>query len=205
VGTLTFMSPERINGGDYSFSADVWSLGLTVLTTALGRLPLETEGGYWSVMACVREEEPPTLPEGGAWSDGFRDFLAQCLTKDEAARPTCAQLLAHPFVAGAAGHAAASAGAEGDAAAAAEELENILDAVVVHAGRMLERGGRFERAGGGGDGNTTMANMLGEMVLKDTGLLANLAAQLRLEPEVVESTCSKTCHRAVMASYLDED
>lgn len=54
VGTITYMSPERINGDAYSYSADVWSLGLTLLTTALGKLPLETKNGYWSILHSVR-------------------------------------------------------------------------------------------------------------------------------------------------------
>lgn len=54
VGTITYMSPERINGEAYSYAADVWSLGLSLLTTALGTLPLETKHGYWSVLHSVR-------------------------------------------------------------------------------------------------------------------------------------------------------
>ena len=100
VGTLTYMSPERINGGRYGYAADVWSAGLTLLTTALGKLPLDmADGGYWSVMACVRDDEPPKLPEGDSrWSEDFRNFIELCLIKDEKARPTCAELLKHKFV-----------------------------------------------------------------------------------------------------------
>lgn len=54
VGTITYMSPERINGEAYSYAADVWSLGMSLLTTALGTLPLETKHGYWSVLHSVR-------------------------------------------------------------------------------------------------------------------------------------------------------
>lgn len=54
VGTITYMSPERINGDRYSYSSDIWSLGMTLLTTALGKLPLETKNGYWGVLHCVR-------------------------------------------------------------------------------------------------------------------------------------------------------
>lgn len=54
VGTVTYMSPERINGDGYSYSADVWSLGMTILTTALGRLPVETRNGYWGVLHSIR-------------------------------------------------------------------------------------------------------------------------------------------------------
>ena len=31
VGTVTYMSPERIKGNSYSFSADVWALGVIVV------------------------------------------------------------------------------------------------------------------------------------------------------------------------------
>ncbi len=41
VGTVTYMSPERINGEAYSTPADVWSLGLSLLACALGRVPLK--------------------------------------------------------------------------------------------------------------------------------------------------------------------
>ena len=54
VGTVTYMSPERINGDSYSFSSDVWSMGMMLLTTALGKLPLETKNGYWGVLHSIR-------------------------------------------------------------------------------------------------------------------------------------------------------
>lgn len=41
VGTATYMSPERLQGEPYGPPADVWSLGLTLLTLALGAYPLE--------------------------------------------------------------------------------------------------------------------------------------------------------------------
>ena len=44
-GTLTYMSPERLNGAPYSFGGDVWSLGLSLLTCALGRYPFRGRGG----------------------------------------------------------------------------------------------------------------------------------------------------------------
>ena len=33
------MSPERIRGERYSFSSDIWSLGLTLVEAAIGRFP----------------------------------------------------------------------------------------------------------------------------------------------------------------------
>jgi mitogen-activated protein kinase kinase 1 len=39
VGTVTYMSPERIRGDTYSYNTDVWSLGLLLLECATGRFP----------------------------------------------------------------------------------------------------------------------------------------------------------------------
>ncbi|KIY68318.1 kinase-like protein [Cylindrobasidium torrendii FP15055 ss-10] len=39
VGTSIYMSPERIQGGDYSIKSDIWSLGITLIELAHGRFP----------------------------------------------------------------------------------------------------------------------------------------------------------------------
>jgi len=39
VGTSTYMSPERIQGAQYTVKSDVWSLGITLIEIALGRFP----------------------------------------------------------------------------------------------------------------------------------------------------------------------
>ncbi len=39
VGTSTYMSPERIQGDQYSVKSDVWSLGVSVIEVALGHFP----------------------------------------------------------------------------------------------------------------------------------------------------------------------
>ncbi|CAM9154766.1 unnamed protein product [Ectocarpus sp. 13 AM-2016] len=98
VGTITYMSPERINGDEYSYSADVWSLGMMMLTTALGRLPFETKKGYWGVLHCIRDADVPTLPADGPWSSEFREFLRLCLEKNPERRPTCCALMETAFI-----------------------------------------------------------------------------------------------------------
>lgn len=96
VGTVTYMSPERIGGSEYSTPADIWSLGLTFLNVALGKLPLENENGYWSLLKSIRDEPPPCLPDGH-WSAKFRSCLATCLRKDPAERPTADQVVRDAF------------------------------------------------------------------------------------------------------------
>ncbi|KAF8623317.1 hypothetical protein AX17_007458 [Amanita inopinata Kibby_2008] len=39
VGTSVYMSPERIQGAEYSVKSDVWSLGITLIELANGRFP----------------------------------------------------------------------------------------------------------------------------------------------------------------------
>ena len=98
VGTVTYMAPERIDSRPYTFNSDIWSFGLTLLAVSLGKLPIDNANGFWSVLNAVRDKPPPQVPEGGHWSDEFRDFIRLCLTKSPMNRPSCAELLKHPFV-----------------------------------------------------------------------------------------------------------
>jgi serine/threonine protein kinase len=98
VGTAVYMAPERIDGQDYTVSSDVWSLGLALLTVALGKLPIDQGGGYWGILNSIRDSPPPNVPDDGTHSDDFRDFIACMLKQDPDARHTCNQLLEHPFI-----------------------------------------------------------------------------------------------------------
>lgn len=98
---MTYMSPERIAGKGYSFASDIWSFGLTLLTTALGRFPLDTSGGYWGLLNLLLDEAMPLPlpdPEGGPFSPEFSSFIAACLQRDPAKRPSARELLHHPFI-----------------------------------------------------------------------------------------------------------
>ena len=79
VGTFTYMSPERISGGSYSYAADIWSLGLTIMTCVFGKFPY-SERSYWGLLNEIRDNPAPTLP--GRFSFAMVDFLAKCLAKD---------------------------------------------------------------------------------------------------------------------------
>ena len=39
VGSRSYMSPERITGKKYSYSSDIWSLGLVIYELATGKEP----------------------------------------------------------------------------------------------------------------------------------------------------------------------
>lgn len=105
VGTLTYMSPERLKGEQYSFAADIWSYGLTIAEMAMGSSPYDsqhvqgrtTEARFWSLLEHVTGEAPvielPPHLEGAP-----ANFIRSCLKKDPACRPTCTELLEHPFL-----------------------------------------------------------------------------------------------------------
>lgn len=102
IGTITYMSPERLDSRAYSYSCDIWSLGMAMLTVSFGELPSQVQGGYWSILTNIREHSSPALSDdpdsSHCWSDEYRDFIAQCLRKDPQERPSARELLQHPFL-----------------------------------------------------------------------------------------------------------
>jgi len=97
VGTMTYMSPERIRGNSYGPNSDIWSFGLSLMTVALGSFPLTTSGGYWALLSSLNDDPVPRLPED-KFSPMLIDFMDQCLQKDPPARPSTNELLQHPFI-----------------------------------------------------------------------------------------------------------
>ena len=104
VGTVTYMSPERISGEKYGPDSDIWSLGLSLVECALGRFPYPPPGeagehkmGFWDLLHFIVEKPPAALPRSD-FSREFCDFTRLCLQKDPAARPTARFLLEHPFL-----------------------------------------------------------------------------------------------------------
>ena len=75
--------------------SDVWSLGCTVVEMATGAPPWADQPND-AVLRLLRRGCVPAPP--AAVSPAAADFLARCLAPDPAARPTAAQLLAHPWL-----------------------------------------------------------------------------------------------------------
>lgn len=53
VGTVTYMSPERIRNESYSYPADIWSLGLALFECATGEFPYTANEGPVNLMLQV--------------------------------------------------------------------------------------------------------------------------------------------------------
>ncbi|KZV46278.1 mitogen-activated protein kinase kinase 6-like [Dorcoceras hygrometricum] len=97
VGTVTYMSPERIRNESYSYPADIWSLGLALFECAAGEFPYTANEGPVNLMLQILDDKSPSLSEE-IFSPELCSFVNDCLQKDPVARPTAEQLLSHPFV-----------------------------------------------------------------------------------------------------------
>ncbi|WTP58215.1 protein kinase [Streptomyces phaeochromogenes] len=87
VGSPGYMSPEQILGKGVTGAADVFSLGAVLAYAATGSSPFPGDSSAALLYKVVHEE-----PELGALSGDLREVVADCLSKDPAARPTPAAL-----------------------------------------------------------------------------------------------------------------
>ncbi|KAL1318915.1 hypothetical protein HN51_071193 [Arachis hypogaea] len=97
VGTVTYMSPERIRNESYSYPADIWSLGLALLECGTGEFPYTANEGPVNLMLQILDDPSPS-PSKQVFSPEFCSFVDACLQKDPESRPTAEQLLLHPFI-----------------------------------------------------------------------------------------------------------
>lgn len=102
VGTSTYMSPERIQGGVYSVKGDVWSLGIMLYELASGKLAFtNSESGQTSILELLQRivnEQPPSLSVKDGFSREVSDFVSLCLKKEKQ-RSSPWELMSHPFLA----------------------------------------------------------------------------------------------------------
>eukprot|EP00760_Papus_ankaliazontas_P016628 PhM_4_TR16816/c2_g1_i1/m.104577 len=107
VGTVTYMSPERLNGDKYMNSVDVWSLGISLVELYTGVHPYAdmlkrvqgtgSEAKFWALLTHLKSEnEAVSVPMTA--SPEFRDFVHSCVAKVSGGRKSAHELLQHPWI-----------------------------------------------------------------------------------------------------------
>ncbi|XP_059179297.1 uncharacterized protein LOC131958339 [Physella acuta] len=96
-GTPFWMAPEVVSETGHGKKSDIWSIGCTVFEMATRKPPWSHMNPMAAIFAIGSPNRPvPTLDE--KFSQNARDFVCQCLTRDQDARPSAADLLDHPFI-----------------------------------------------------------------------------------------------------------
>lgn len=86
VGSIDYLAPERVRGGDPGPASDLWSLGATLYTAVEGRSPFRRTSPI-STMQAVVTEEPPVPERAGA----LTHVITALLRKEPEDRPSAAE------------------------------------------------------------------------------------------------------------------
>jgi len=92
IGTMIYMSPERLRGTEYGATADMWSLGLVLLQLATGTHPFKGADMY----KIMHISEAPKLPD--RFSKDFCEFIGECLKLQAPERATSEEIRAHRWI-----------------------------------------------------------------------------------------------------------
>jgi len=98
LGTLTYLSPERLTAPDgYDYSSDIWSLGVTLLECALGEHPYSS-ATLFELLSLLNRPPITRWLSIHEFSIEFIAFISSCMKSKPKERPTAEQLLEHPFI-----------------------------------------------------------------------------------------------------------
>mmetsp|Transcript_12784 Transcript_12784/g.26973 ORF Transcript_12784/g.26973 Transcript_12784/m.26973 type:complete len:428 (-) Transcript_12784:57-1340(-) len=97
VGTMQYMSPERLHNLPYSFSSDIWAIGLTFLQLAVGRYPYTSSAPVPLILE-ISDQDIPVPEPSAEISEEFVDFISMCMEKDPDDRPSAEALLASKWI-----------------------------------------------------------------------------------------------------------
>jgi len=103
VGTVTYMSPERCLGQDYSLESDIWSVGMVIYELATGKYPFADVSTFPALFDQLCEKPEPRIENADSYDAEVHpaplcDLTALCLTRDVKKRQNTERLCKHPYV-----------------------------------------------------------------------------------------------------------
>uniref|UniRef100_A0A0X3P5X1 mitogen-activated protein kinase kinase n=1 Tax=Schistocephalus solidus TaxID=70667 RepID=A0A0X3P5X1_SCHSO len=87
LGCIGYMAPERLQKHQYDVRADIWSLGISLIELATGHFPYGGVDFEIAIVSKILHDPPPVLPADGNFTQAFRSFMQNCLTRNQADRP----------------------------------------------------------------------------------------------------------------------
>ena len=97
AGSKYWMAPEMILAAGYGPKADIYSLGCTLFELADGLPPYARHSAIRALFCAAKYGFPP-VEEPRKWSKDFHSFMEACTHPNPQDRPTCTELLEHPFL-----------------------------------------------------------------------------------------------------------
>ncbi|OGI44751.1 MAG: hypothetical protein A2150_01600 [Candidatus Muproteobacteria bacterium RBG_16_64_11] len=86
VGTLTYISPEQINGKEADFRSDIYTLGITLYEAVAGRPPFEYRTDFELMNAHLHDQPPrPSILQPDIAED-FEAMILRAIEKDPDSR-----------------------------------------------------------------------------------------------------------------------
>jgi eukaryotic-like serine/threonine-protein kinase len=86
VGSLYYMSPEQINGGELDARSDLYSLGVSLYEVVTGRRPFQGDSDY-SIMAAHLQSSPvPPIEVEPRLPQALNDIILMSISKDPSHR-----------------------------------------------------------------------------------------------------------------------
>lgn len=102
VGTVAYMSPERLQGYTYTYASDIWALGVSIVECLIGRHPFNCPQNYFDYIEATAASG--TLSgfdeKEKRFSKELSDFVTLCTYTDPTKRPQATELLEHPWIKG---------------------------------------------------------------------------------------------------------
>eukprot|EP00744_Colponema_vietnamica_P011432 GILI01016076.1.p1 GENE.GILI01016076.1~~GILI01016076.1.p1 ORF type:complete len:387 (+),score=45.09 GILI01016076.1:86-1246(+) len=96
VGTVSYMSPERIKGMRHGPSSDIWSTGVVAAESLMGRFPYPSaDSGIFNLM---KEISTTSLKLPNWCSAEAQEFIDVCLMQESEERGSASSLLLSPWI-----------------------------------------------------------------------------------------------------------
>ena len=94
IGSMNYLAPEIVEGKNYSFEADIWSLGVTFYELMTFKKPFQ--GNFPAVYLKIVNDEVEPITE--FYSKDFRNLIYNLLNKDPSKRLKAKEILKLGFI-----------------------------------------------------------------------------------------------------------